>query len=453
MEVVDVVAQYAAVLRRLSADPAGLDGPDRIELVRDLNRLRTWLDARETELLSVIHHERDDVDVGARDLTQLSQQQANVGYGEAKRRELRAMWTGDVPQLREALTAGEISTAQVDEFCLLAERLTPDRRDSLRSAVDELVADVAEMTPARTRKRLSEFEATLEADDGEKRLAAQRAANSIRLPKQPDGTTAIVGQLDPISAEYVSNALDAKVTEIWRREGSGRGDMTPPERVLGNDHRRATALVELIRAGAGADPGSRGRSEIIVLIDHQTLLGELSLSPTVKLSSGGHIPAAEARRLACDANIIPVVMGGASRPIDVGRGARLATSAQRAALRSAHDSCCVAGCDVPFDWCEIHHVTWWRHGGRSDLDNLVPVCSKHHHLVHDDRWVLTIDAERVGRLTERRPEPAGALSRNGDARPARPRRRSAPTRSTRSAGSTAADPPSTASQRTHPMRC
>jgi hypothetical protein len=95
-----------------------------------------------------------------------------------------------------------------------------------------------------------------------------------------------------------------------------------------------------------------------------------------------------------------VVLGSSSRRLDVGRSTRLATDTQRAALRAVHDSCVVGACDMPFDHCEIHHIEWWRNGGRSDIDNLVPLCSKHHHLVHHSLWNLVVDAHRVGQLVQ-----------------------------------------------------
>jgi hypothetical protein len=51
-------------------------------------------------------------------------------------------------------------------------------------------------------------------------------------------------------------------------------------------------------------------------------------------------------------------------------------------------------CETPFDDCEIHHVHWWEHGGPTDLANMGPVCSRHHHLVHEGGWAMTIDAHR-----------------------------------------------------------
>ena len=416
-------ADREAVLARLASDAEALTTDERLALLGDLQQLRSWQDAREAALLAVCHSERDDVTAGARDIAQLCQQEANVPYAEATRRSLRATWFGELPAVGRALAAGRIGTAQADEVCTLAESLEAHQRPELAAAVDDVIDKIAPLTPARTRRHLKEFQRSLDTDDGEDRLAKQRRDNALRFRRQSDGTTAFSGQLDPISAEYLRNAIDAKVTEMWRNEGKRRHDTAAPDRVLSNEQRRARALVELVRAGAATDPATRGRAEIVVMIDHRTLLGQLSAEPTARLASGEALPAAEARRLACDADILPVMLGGASQPLDVGRRTRLATPAQRVALRAVHETCCIAGCDVPFDWCEIHHITWWRHGGHSDLDNLAPVCSKHHHLIHDDRWVLTLDQDRVGRLTERRPEATG-----DPMRPA-PTRRPGPERS------------------------
>jgi predicted restriction endonuclease len=42
----------------------------------------------------------------------------------------------------------------------------------------------------------------------------------------------------------------------------------------------------------------------------------------------------------------------------------------------------------------LHHVIWWRHEGRTDLDNLLPVCVRHHHKIHDADWHITLGPNR-----------------------------------------------------------
>ena len=70
----------------------------------------------------------------------------------------------------------------------------------------------------------------------------------------------------------------------------------------------------------------------------------------------------------------------------MGRTRRLATPDQRRALRAMYRTCGFPGCQVRFEDCRIHHVTWWEHLGTTNLDNLLPLCERHHHHVHEGGW-------------------------------------------------------------------
>jgi hypothetical protein len=48
---------------------------------------------------------------------------------------------------------------------------------------------------------------------------------------------------------------------------------------------------------------------------------------------------------------------------------------------------------VPFHKCQVHHIEYWENGGRTDLDNQVPLCSRHHHAAHEGGWTLSLDPE------------------------------------------------------------
>ncbi|HHU11320.1 MAG TPA: DUF222 domain-containing protein [Intrasporangiaceae bacterium] len=108
---------------------------------------------------------------------------------------------------------------------------------------------------------------------------------------------------------------------------------------------------------------------------------------------------ATARRLACNAGILPVVLGGASLPLDVGRQDRFFTEAQRVALAAIYDECAAANCDRPYSWSELHHEDPWATGGRTDLDRAVPLCGYHHRLIHDSRVPHRITSGDAGRKT------------------------------------------------------
>ncbi|MET0461348.1 MAG: hypothetical protein ABW195_19020, partial [Ilumatobacteraceae bacterium] len=123
-----------------------------------------------------------------------------------------------------------------------------------------------------------------------------------------------------------------------------------------------------------------------------------------------HLPPDVIRKMCCHADIIPIVLNGDSVPIDVGRARRLATREQRHALRAMYTTCGHPHCEVRFGACRIHHVDWWDHLGPTDLQNLLPLCDTHHHLVHEGGWTLTLKPDRT--ITLRRPD--GTLAYEGN---------------------------------------
>src|SRR6266536_2679846 len=112
------------------------------------------------------------------------------------------------------------------------------------------------------------------------------------------------------------------------------------------------------------------------------------------LATGADEPvdAATARRLACDAEVLPAVLGSLSEPLDVGRHTRTVPAGLRAALAVRDGGCRFPGCHTPAGRCLAHHVRHWADGGRTVLGNLVLLCEYHHGAVHEDGWALELDA-------------------------------------------------------------
>src|SRR5262249_46683033 len=135
--------------------------------------------------------------------------------------------------------------------------------------------------------------------------------------------------LDPIRGDAVFKALDAELDRLLAERP--RPDVRPTEAEL--DQLGAEALHRLVTTSSG---DSTGRAGIHVVIDYQTLLGDLHCHGICELADSSPIPAASARRLACQASIIPVVVGADGQALDVGRQHRLATAAQRQALRAMY---------------------------------------------------------------------------------------------------------------------
>jgi hypothetical protein len=121
-----------------------------------------------------------------------------------------------------------------------------------------------------------------------------------------------------------------------------------------------------------------------VTIDLETLQSRLS---GVGLVGEEPISAAHARRLACTAQILPVVLSGKSDVLDLGRARRLFSPAQRKAMAVRDRRCRAENCEIPAAWCEAHHAAKpWNENGRTDLNDGVLLCSFHHHRAHDPAW-------------------------------------------------------------------
>ncbi len=161
-------------------------------------------------------------------------------------------------------------------------------------------------------------------------------------------------------------------------------------------------MADLVLTGrSGAKPG---RPEYIVVVDADAPAGS---GPSAEFSIPVEIPWRVLAELAGDADVHTVVVRNgvvlhAPGNLNLGRTTRLANRAQRRALRGLYATCAIPGCGVHYDRCKLHHVIWWRHGGCTDLDNLLPVCVRHHHKIHDSGWSITLGPNRE--LTIRFPD-------------------------------------------------
>jgi hypothetical protein len=132
---------------------------------------------------------------------------------------------------------------------------------------------------------------------------------------------------------------------------------------------------------------------VAVTVDYQFLTQALGAAVT---DTGQRLSAATARRLACDARILPVVLGGAGQILDVGRARRLASGPLRRALHIRDRGCAFPDCDRPPRWTDAHHITAWTDGGATNLDNLVLLCGYHHRLIHHPTagWRIRLGTDR-----------------------------------------------------------
>ncbi len=131
-------------------------------------------------------------------------------------------------------------------------------------------------------------------------------------------------------------------------------------------------------------------ASVVITIDEAKLrtgIGEATLT------TGTAISASEARRLACNADLLPMVLGADSAILDPGRARRLFDRHQRIALAVRDGGCIFPGCERPPAWTEAHHNRSWHDGGPTDLANGCLLCSFHHHLIHQNQWAVVMAAD------------------------------------------------------------
>lgn len=157
--------------------------------------------------------------------------------------------------------------------------------------------------------------------------------------------------------------------------------------------------------------GAAARLMVTVTLDDLTTrLTDAAVTGIGVSGDGTELSASTLRRLACDAELIPAVLGAHGEPLDVGRARRLVTLAIWVALVLRDRHCAFPGCDRPPLMCHAHHIIHWITGGRTKLDNLVLLCSHHHRVIHHSPWEVRINPD--DRKPEFRPPPKPGTTRS-----------------------------------------
>lgn len=363
-------------------DPSTLDAAGVATSLRDIRRLRGFISDTE-HAVARRANQLAAAGCGA-PASEILSVGGNCSAREAERTSRRAETLGVLPALSKQLSAGRIGTEHADAIASAAGRLDDNERHALLEFDVELAQHAAASTPGQFKRFLDRMVDQLAADGGVERSVRQR--NATTLAKGINDETGMYwlrGEFDPETGARLFRAIDAETRSLASRPGNV-------------DARReqlaAHALVDL--ATSASRSRRPGRTEVLALVDIRTITSGLHDASVCELDDGTALPIESLRRLACDAHVIPIVLNGAGVPLDVGRSRRLATDDQRRALRSMYRTCGIGCCDVPFEHCEIHHIQEWTADlGETNLDSLIPGCSRHHHLVHEGGWRLELDPD------------------------------------------------------------
>ena len=275
----------------------------------------------------------------------------------------------ELPKTSEGMRDGDIP---YDNARILAKASQEGEIDE-----KELVGKARTQSPDKFAGTVRKYQQERSADDGMSRLEHQRSQRFAKIKTdRTDGMTVLYGRFDPITGALIETALSQKMDELWREEDP-RARCSPGQRM-------ADALAHLVtREDTGEDGKPPRGPRLLLIADYDVINRELQNG---RLGDGTPIPAEKIRDLACQADILPAIFKGASQPLDLGRSRRAASAAQRIAL-VARDKACV-GCGATANWCQSHHIIPWALQGNTDIDDMVLLCSRCHHKVHDDHWVV-----------------------------------------------------------------
>ncbi|WP_432476670.1 DUF222 domain-containing protein [Nocardioides sp. GXQ0305] len=299
-----------------------------------------------------------------------------------------------------AFSDGELSRPQTEAITAALDALPVDVERELRlEAERHLVARAAEFGPRELRVlggRILDVVAPEVAEEHERRALVreeQRARRRMRVTTRElgDGLTRITADLPTLHADLLTTQLHAFASprrdhlvddrdDVVARRDPESGERIPYSRLLAQAF---CSLLERLPRNVVPDHGGDGAT-LVVTIDERKLADDLGVA---RLSTGHGISVGEARRLACTAGIVPMVLSGGSQPLDVGRKKRFHTPAMRKALAVRDRECRASGCEAPAAWCEAHHVIPWAESrGPTSVEDGLLLCGFHHHRAHDHRY-------------------------------------------------------------------
>jgi len=362
--------------------------------------------------------------------------QAGKSKSQARRSLGAAEVLDEMPSLRSSVDSGEVPLANAERLADAARRTAPEAVDS----ASDLLAMAKELPPDRFAREASAWAQRHQSDHGHGDWLSKRRRRYLKTWKQQDGMVRLDGLLDPETGARICNRLQDTAEELRRqdqqtaRTGAAADTATetnPDERpagygpgagqdlaaiysqtgngepAVGNgpgdgedrrswDQLRADAL-DLLTSDAAdkkgpSGSGGRPRAEVIVVTDIGVLTGD-DPAGRCEIPGTGPVPPEVLQRIACDAQLTGVLFSD-GKPLRHGSTVRTATTAQWRML-IARDGGCI-GCGAEPGRCQAHHIVPYTRLRRTDIENLVLVCWRCHHNIHDHNW----------RVVHRRGKPA-----------------------------------------------
>lgn len=377
-----VVALQAAVEGVLAEDFRALPEASRCGNVERMLELRSQLDTAIMHAVQVIDAQDTTIAETGRSTRSWLIEEQLLAPAEASRIRRLALALPHHPRVDAALADRKFSTAHAHVIVNAMRHVPTEFTDIVETAL----LDLAEQT---SPDKLGEAVDTLLiacgvecSSDAEQRRLTSRG---VRIAKLLDGMHRVEGLLTPEVAASLRLILDQAAAAAGEED-----DRTVPQR----QHDALGEIVTHYLAHADIPAVNGERPRLVLTIDYATLEQDLR-DAWGKLPGSIRVGPDTARRLACDADILPAVLGANSAVLDIADATKRSFNhaVQRAAWIEQHGHCAFPGCRRPPADC--HHITWWSHGGTSTLDNAAWLCTFHHWLIHERGWALKRDPDRT----------------------------------------------------------
>ncbi len=389
------------------------------------------------------------VDDGYRNVTEFLRARLRISSAEARRRLClagtllpRQGFAGqDLPALRAELgatvAAGEVPSRSATIITLALDRVRHVCDEATAARMEHaLTRTAAENDPDFLARVARSWTDAIDQDGAEpsEELLRQLQGAFIRKPRQglahleifatTEQFEHLLTVMNTASNPRASAAADAEASGASGASGTSgdpglAGAAAAQLDLRSRPQRLLDGLVGACKVAlaTGSLPAAGGlRPQVMVTIDYRGLLALLrasqdsrsnqtsranrqgatsdsagrTMAHTGSLLFSGPVNAATARKIACDADIIPVLLGSKGRVLDIGRATRVFPPHIRKALIARDQGCAFPGCTMPASWCEAHHVDYWSRGGTTGTDNGTLLCSHHHHVIHKEQWTIQV---------------------------------------------------------------
>ncbi len=305
----------------------------------------------------------------------------------------------DMAPLADSIRSTDIAPQVAVTVAAEFDKIGPALTDEAHPVILDLMIKAGEEHGASTVRQMHDLLIERYGKPGVFQDQQDRLHRSVELSTGRRGTSGLYHYDLTVDPEGRAN-LEAAIGPL--SAPTPQPDGQPDTRPVGR--RRGEALIEVCRRSAAAADGvpAQPKATLHVTMSFDDLAAALGGGEVFgSLATGTLLAPHTVRKLACDAKIIPQVLGGGGEVLDQGRAQRLFTPWQIRALWARDKKCTFDGCDAPVHWTDAHHLRHWADGGLTDIDNGASLCGPHHTIVHRDQLAGTVVDGHV--IWDRRP--------------------------------------------------